>query len=154
MRAAHQDRLRYGPVVRSDDDVEITLTLSRDFDATGSEQFDLDLSFRNGVLPENAPLIAPLLVGIHRDAATYFARYDAAVVRAAELGASKPHGRSYPDEWWDQVAVAFFAFEEFDLHDPVQTFADSAGIPVATVNRWVRQVRNRLAGQDDNEEQE
>jgi hypothetical protein len=78
-----------------------------------------------------------------RGAELAFRLYDDAVDRAKAFGTSRPHGRSYPDEFWQEFAEVYGLLVVAELYDPVATFANAADIPIPTVSRWVSTARSK-----------
>jgi hypothetical protein len=69
-----------------------------------------------------------------------FALFDQATDAARTLR-SRPHGRSYGDEWWGAVATVHNGFSSVDLSDPTARLAREAGVPLSTASKWVSRTR-------------
>lgn len=110
------------------------------------------LPARDGLDTDGSPGTNELVhvaVQARRDAEALFGWYDRAAAVARMIGLHRPHGRSYPDDWWDKVAAAFFGFFKSEVHGPVQRFVDESGVPLPTANRWLATCRERGLLTDD-----
>ena len=79
--------------------------------------------------PKQAPLAAPM-----RDPLVLLAAVDATL--------PVPTGRSYGDDFYRLVAVAYSALAQ-KMKNPVLTIAEHNDVPLSTVQRWVREARRR-----------
>ena len=128
----------------------VETVMKRDFDAHAGEPQVTTTIMWLTPLGSSATKLAPVmkqiaafqLEAIER-ARAEFKTYDDAITRARMIGVSKPHGKRYPDTWWDEIASVWSDLALLDLFDPTATLARESGIPVSTVSRWIAVCRER-----------
>jgi hypothetical protein len=142
VRPAEKNRLRHelhsGAETPDDREVWFDVEWTRSFeDHGGDPDVGLMLGGDTDGSADDLNFIWPQVEAGREAAMAMFARYDDSVGRARSLTRRRPHGRSLPSWWWDEVADIWLGFVACEIHDPTATFAREAEVPVATVSRWI-----------------